>query len=519
MNARLFARAAGDLPSRDFARETTTILLHSFAHAPQHRFDGERTNGTQTYGSATSMAGRAAAVTTRTAATAVGGVADRSEAMWAHRDGVGALAIDKFDGRLLLSGGLTGAIRIWDLDQAPNPYDSIAFRPLSKIPRGTGSDRSSAAGTTTSDSASYHRNGITHLEFYPFDPDAFLSSSHDATVKLWSTTRATVQRTWAFPSRVHAHATSPLAARPVVACATEHPHPRLIDLRSGSALQTLIARGGAVLAVAWHPRREHVLATGHADGRVRLWDARHAYGAVAQLDQEDALGVMHRFRHAMAAGIGWDPTGTPHFRAAGRSHGAAVNGLAWTDDGQHIVSAGLDERVRVWDAATGANTLTNFGPTIRNTLAMHKSMFVAPTGLVKGCSPLLFWPNDHEILALDLHNGTTVSRLRAPGMMDLPDKKSMGIKTTNRITSIAWRGAGGDGRSLGPAMGGSSSVGAVYSAHTDGQIRVWMPRLEGPEEDVVENEELGEEDEARKRKRKAVDDAYRSLMGRQVTFT
>ncbi|PCD35360.1 hypothetical protein AU210_007934 [Fusarium oxysporum f. sp. radicis-cucumerinum] len=67
-------------------------------------------------------------------------------------------------------------------------------------------------------------------------------------------------------------------------------------------------------------------------------------------------------------------------------------------------------------------------------------------------------------------------------------------------------------------MGGSNSVGAVYSSHMDGQIRAWAPQIPGPE-DVAEEEEMHEEEEAKQKKRKAVDDAYRSLMGKKITFT
>lgn len=88
----------------------------------------------------------------------------------------------------------------------------------------------------------------------------------------------------------------------------------------------------------------------------------------------------------------------------------------------------------------------------------------------------------------------------------------------NRITSIVWRASGGTGRPVGPIMGGGNSVGAVYSSHMDGKIRAWAPQIPGPE-DVAAEEEMHEEQEAKQKKRKAVEDAYRSLMGKKITFT
>lgn len=71
MQDRLYARSTGDLTPQALARSTTTELLRSFTHAPQHRFDGE---------------------------TDEQGIS-RTASIWAHRAGVNALALDKFDGR------------------------------------------------------------------------------------------------------------------------------------------------------------------------------------------------------------------------------------------------------------------------------------------------------------------------------------------------------------------------------------------------------------------------------------
>ena len=67
-------------------------------------------------------------------------------------------------------------------------------------------------------------------------------------------------------------------------------------------------------------------------------------------------------------------------------------------------------------------------------------------------------------------------------------------------------------------MGGRNTPGAIYSGHLDGQIRAWMPQLEGLDE---EDGDTADEDAGgtRAKKRKALDDAFRSLMGTQITFT
>ncbi|RMJ03524.1 hypothetical protein CDV36_014949 [Fusarium kuroshium] len=479
MLSNLLAREAGDLSPRDLTRSVATELLGSFASAPQHRFNGERNPRSDP-----------------------AGVDERANNIRAHPTGVSSLALEKFDGRILLSGGAEGGIKIWDLEACANPHALHTFRPVSSIARSM--DDGKFPG---------HTHGITHLAFYPFDPDAFLSSSYDKKLKLWATQRCALSAVFDLNATIYSHSTSPIADHLVVACATQHSNVRLVDLKSGSAVQALVAHGGPVLSTAWSPRHEHVLASGHADGKVRIWDIRRAGGVIAQLDQEDSLGVIHKMNHAAATGVGDQ---MPRFRASAQAHDDAVNGLQWTDDGKYIISAGMDRRIRVWDAATGANTLASFGSLIQNQHAKTISMLVSPSSLSTG-HEFLFWPNDQEILILDLHDGNMITRLRSPGVTN-PVGARGGEMGRNRITSIVWRGSGGSGRQVGAVMGGGNSIGAIYSSHMDGQIRAWMPQIPGPD-DFDQEEEIEEDEEVRRKKRKAVDDAYKSLMGKKITFT
>ncbi|UKZ91996.1 uncharacterized protein TrAFT101_006963 [Trichoderma asperellum] len=483
MQSRLLAREIGDLSCRDLSQITASQLLRSFEPAPQHRFNGE------------------AKLPQNDQQTALD--EDRPHRLRAHGAGVSSLALEKFDGRILVSGGADGSIKLWDLESCPGPYEIHTFRPVSSISRSTGGPRSSG-----------HSHGITHLAFYPFDPDAFLSSSYDKTLKLWATAKTALSAQFDLNATVYSHASSPIASHLLISCATQHSNVRLVDLKSGSAVQALVAHGGPVLSTAWSPRHEHILVSGHADGKARIWDIRRAGGVLAQLDQEDSLGVVHRFKHATASGSDWGSM--PHFRASAQAHDEAVNGLQWTDDGRYIVSAGLDRRIRVWDTDTGANTLASFGSIVQNQHAKTASFLVTPSGLSTG-HQLLVWPNDQEILLLDLHDGTVVGRLRSPGSTHSTDVRGSQMGR-NRITNIAWRSAGAGIGQAGPVMGGGNSIGAIYSSHLDGQIRAWMPQLPGPE-DADEDDEVGVDEEVKRRKRKAIENAYRSLMGKEITFT
>jgi DNA excision repair protein ERCC-8 len=387
-------------------------------------------------------------------------------------------------------------LKLWNLESCGNPSSGHTYTPIAKVGRG---ERG-------------HKFGITHLSFYPFDAAAFLSTSYDQTLKLWSTETASVSGSFDMGSKVYTHAISPIASHLLVACGTQHPGVRLVDLRSSSNVQSLAGHAGAILATAWSPRHEHVLASGSVDGTVRIWDIRRAGGAIGMLDQEDSLGLYYN-------GL-LTSDGKVRTRVSAKAHSGPVNGLTWTDDGNYIVSAAQDRRIRVWNAATGANTLASFGPSIRNTQLASVTMFTSPTGVTHPGKELLFWPNETEIIVFDLHDGRVITKLRGTGPATAGVRSSNGSerKVANRITAIAWRGAGGGGDSSGVVMGGSNMAGTIYSAHLDGQIRAWVPRLEGLDEED-EDESTAAVDEEKAKKRKAMDDVFKSLMGKQITFS
>ncbi|KAF3760802.1 WD40 repeat-like protein [Cryphonectria parasitica EP155] len=501
MDKSLFERATGALGPNVFAKLETTKLVRSFRPAPHFRFDGGHKGSATTDSTARGISRSAPANH------------EQGQDLWAHQAGVNALALERFDGRILISGGSDATIKLWDLEQCGNPHNAHTYKPIATIHR---SDSTAKA----------HKFGITHLSIFPSDPGAFLSSSYDQTLKIWDTSTVLMSGTWDMGSKIYTHAISPIAQHLLVACGTAHPAVRLVDLRSNAAVQTLvppgqISGGGAVLSLAWSPRHEHVLASGTLDGAVRIWDVRRASALLGLLDQEDSLGIFSR------GGGGRPHSHSPWdrgVRVSAKAHAGPVNGLTWTDDGAYIVSAGHDRRIRVWDAATSANTLASFGPSIRNGQLASVPMFVTPVGLTPAKKELLFWPNETEILVMDLHEGTIVTRLRAPG------SQIAGVRTTgragersvrNRITGLVWRGAGaceGSGSS-GIVAGGTNAAGGVYSGRTDGQIHAWMPRLPGHDGEDAMDDVSEESRQGQASKRKALDGAFKSLMGTQVTWT
>lgn len=255
---------------------------------------------------------------------------------------------------------------------------------------------------------------------------------------------------------------------------------------------------GSVFSVAWSPKEEHILASGGSDGSVRLWDVRKSSSALGVFDMEDSIGV-----------AGHDGLGTiARRRMRGRAHNGLVNGLVWTGNGRYLVSAGHDERIRVWDTAVGANTLANFGPLVRNANTSTLSLVAAPRPLVRPGDDIFFYPNGSEILMYEMFEGRLLKRLKVVPVRSIGSETSYGQQNTKtRVMALAWRPHNVE----------------LMSAHGDGTIRSWLPRTstDAMADDAEDHDDLGGEESIndRKRKRQSLGEIQRDLSGQRITFT
>lgn len=406
-------------------------------------------------------------------------VDDPNERQPAHVSGANALAIDRFEGRYLLSGGADSSIAIWDLESQPTIAEGYpTHAPLS----------------TVSKTAEEHKLGITQIAFYPFDSLAFLTSSYDHTVKIYSSETLTPSASFDLDSVVYNIALSQIASHLLVACATQSPSVRLVDLRSGASTHSLAGHSGAILSTAWSPTREHILASGATDGSVRFWDIRRSKSELGVLDLEDSIGV-----------LGKPSSSFTRNSSQGKAHRGPVNGIVWTEDGHYLVTCGHDQRIRVWDTDTAANTLANFGPMVKNSGLAPCIPVLAPVDYLHPGQDVLFYPNEHEILGYELFDGKLFRRLRRPEQQKhVHEVQSKGqLNTKDKVTALAWRAHHVE----------------LYSAHVDGHISVWKPRTE---EDAELDEEAEQEqeakDESKKRKRGILDEIYQGLTKKPITF-
>ncbi|KIW17807.1 hypothetical protein PV08_05002 [Exophiala spinifera] len=453
MNQHRLAQRLGALSTASFCRDHNSILLNSLAHSKNINFSYTKSEATSS-----------------------------TDAPIAHQAGVNCLTIDQNEGRYLISGGADSAIRLWDLEEAQG--SSSTYTPLATLLRGASSS---------------HTHSLTSLSIYPFDPTptTLVSTSYDKTLKLTTITpnSLTPVHTFDLDFIPYTHALSPLPdSSPLIAVGTAHPAIRLLDLRSGLSTHSLSGPNGAIYSLCWSPRASHVLCSGSTDGKVLFFDIRRANASFASLDLDDAVGVIGEIP---STGLGARPSNL-HIDFNAVAHNGPVTSIQWTPSGDKLVTAGHDQRIRVWDAASGRNDLVHFGPRIRNERQGELKALISPPGTCLPGRESLFWPNDDGrgmIFQHHLREGNMLRILRTEGV------KIAEVQASNKRNRT---GAGGGGRGVGSSnvsrltSGGRINsmvwrVGAplgegieMYTAHGDGRICAWQPIAKDADDEEVD---------------------------------
>ena len=147
-----------------------------------------------------------------------------------------------------------------------------------------------------------------------------------------------------------------------------------MDLRAGSSAQELRGHQSSVLSVKWSPNFSF-LASGCLGGQVLLWDIRKARNCLMSLDMGNLKGKRPSEWRSQKSSI---------------AHKGSVNGLAFSNTGQHLVTLGcFDGRIRKWDILhNGMNTKTPFVKMAKTDLKIH-----VPLGMLYFSREILNFPN------------------------------------------------------------------------------------------------------------------------------
>jgi WD40 repeat protein/serine/threonine protein kinase len=247
------------------------------------------------------------------------------------------------DGRWIATGGLDGAVRIWDAITGQLRFDFPA-----------------------------HTDHVRKVAF-SHDGRRFATASWDKTAKIWdfdprrSGVVLPLIRTLRGEYKVQSVAFSPDNER--LALAGDDKNLRIWDVATGRHTDVLPGSSSGIRSVAYSPDGQY-LATANYDKTVKILDAGTGWEKLTLPHRADIWSLsFSRDGHRLVSTTGdlytkangeinvWDAsTGEPVRTLCG--HTTRIVDATFSPDGKRLASAGKDGNVKLWDLQTGQEILT-----------------------------------------------------------------------------------------------------------------------------------------------------------------
>jgi WD40 repeat protein len=271
--------------------------------------------------------------------------------------------------KLLATGHDDGIVRVWDTASRglryefpgpKRPISAVAFNTAGNLLASAGEDRVICLWDTNTGrlagTLKGHTDRIQALAWRP-KAERLVSGGWDTTARVWNT--QTLQPVILLNG--HADQVTALAFSPdgsLLACADSACAVHIWDAEAGKCLHVLREHEEEIRCLAFSGDGQKLASAG-ADRVIHLWDARQGKILSARgehiLQRTQVVVTSDGRRLASTRGGAglriWDVTGSePEIRP---EEDGAIHVLAASLDGKMLAGGGSDNRVRLWDAATG----------------------------------------------------------------------------------------------------------------------------------------------------------------------
>ena len=286
------------------------------------------------------------------------------------------------DGKRIVSGSDDMTVKVWDATSGDEPLSllgsaplSVAFSPDGKRIVSANYDWTLTVRDVATGGAFLalkgHKNNVTSVAVSP-DGKRIVSGSLDHTLKVWDAASGrTLETIKAHNGQVYCVAFSPDGKR--IASGGEDRMVTVWDSSTGRELATLQGHVGPVTSVAFSPDGKRIAGSSD-DNTIRVWDATLGTSLLTLYNVTVTSVAFSPDSKRIASGSTdhtirvWDAA-TGHELLTLRGHTNGVMAVAFSPDGKRIASCSGDialplshgngdNTVRLWDAATGQETLT-----------------------------------------------------------------------------------------------------------------------------------------------------------------
>jgi eukaryotic-like serine/threonine-protein kinase len=301
-----------------------------------------------------------------------------------------------------------------------------------------------------------HTDLVRSVAFSP-DGSHLLSAGSDRTVKVWDSATGHETLTLAgHPSDGRGMAFSPDGKR--FATSNYGDTVTIWDAANGRGVLTLKAHSNIVDSVAFSPDGKR-LASASRDMTVKVWDAATGHETLTLTGHTGwVTSAAFSPDGSQLASAGFDGTvkvwdaATGHETLNLKGHTGPVSSVAFSPDGLRLASGGGDTTVKIWHAATGQETLTLKGHTDR-----VPGVAMSPDSIILRAARVTFSPDgsrlataigDETVRIWDLATGHETLTLK--GHTSYVGKNDVGLRKNiysvafspdgKRLASAGWGG-------------------------------------------------------------------------------